>query len=314
MVRERQTPGKPRRQSIDTKYSINLRRLTEFFFKASLTLIALYFAFIKIDFMRALRLLVDSSPALPVLSFFLYNISQIISSYRLHYFFYGFRIPISAQDNLKLYYLGMFYNMFLPGGIGGDAYKVLFIGQKYHVRSAPIAKALLLDRLSGLVFIVLFGGALFPWSRFSNFPAIPFTWLIPVLALISLPAYIQLSGTLFNWKRKSTLTPLFLAALIQAIQILLVYFLAIAITPGEIPSFIDLSIIFLVSSVVSSLPVSVGGIGARELVFIYGFQSLELPPEVGIAISFSFFSITALSSLPGILTHIPTVTFRRMSI
>jgi len=53
--------------------------------------------------------------------------------------------------NLQLYFLGMFYNLFLPGGIGGDGYKVYYLHK--HL-SAPLKKsilALVLDRVTGLI-------------------------------------------------------------------------------------------------------------------------------------------------------------------
>lgn len=57
----------------------------------------------------------------------MFNISKIISSIRLNRYFKDINLSLSQTYNLKLYYLGMFYNLFLPGGIGGDGYKIYII-------------------------------------------------------------------------------------------------------------------------------------------------------------------------------------------
>jgi hypothetical protein len=54
---------------------------------------------------------------IPALLFF--NISQLVSAYRLLQFYKIHQPAISYRFNLRLYYKGMFYNLFLPGGIGG---------------------------------------------------------------------------------------------------------------------------------------------------------------------------------------------------
>ena len=40
---------------------------------------------------------------------------------------------ISEKESLKLYYKGMFYNIMLPGGIGGDGYKGYYLHNTLHV-------------------------------------------------------------------------------------------------------------------------------------------------------------------------------------
>jgi uncharacterized membrane protein YbhN (UPF0104 family) len=57
--------------------------------------------------------------------------------------------------------------------------------------------------------------------------------------------------------------------------------------------------VFLVSSLVSVLPLSVGGIGLRELVFVTAANYSAISPESSVAFSLLFFVVTALSSLPG---------------
>ncbi len=64
---------------------------------------------------------------------------------------------------------------------------------------------------------------------------------------------------------------------------------------------IDYGILFLISSVVSVIPISIGGVGLRELTFLYSSDYFPINAEVGILAAFLFFVITLISSSIGIL-------------
>jgi len=49
----------------------------------------------------------------------------------------------------------MFYNLFLPGSISGDAYKVVLLKRKYDSSYKKTSAAVLLDRFSGLLALGL---------------------------------------------------------------------------------------------------------------------------------------------------------------
>ncbi|HEY4540260.1 MAG TPA: lysylphosphatidylglycerol synthase domain-containing protein, partial [Faecalibacter sp.] len=55
------------------------------------------------------------------LAVILYVISQALSVFRLDYYFRDIQLDLSYRSNIRLYFLGMFYNTFVPGGVGGDA-------------------------------------------------------------------------------------------------------------------------------------------------------------------------------------------------
>ncbi len=49
----------------------------------------------------------------------------------------------------------MFYNLFLPGGIGGDGYKIYLLQKNYQTGTKKIFGAVLADRISGMVALVV---------------------------------------------------------------------------------------------------------------------------------------------------------------
>ena len=69
--------------------------------------------------------------------------------------------------------------------------------------------------------------------------------------------------------------------------------------PETNASMIDYLTLFLISSVVAVLPISIGGIGVRELTFLYGFSLIGGDTTMAVTFSLIFFVITALSSLLG---------------
>ncbi len=66
--------------------------------------------------MRAIIVDVDIYYLLP--AFILFNLSKIVGSIRLNRYFRAVGIELSELEALRLYYIGMFYNLFLPQGLG----------------------------------------------------------------------------------------------------------------------------------------------------------------------------------------------------
>ena len=64
--------------------------------------------------------------------------------------------------------------------------------------------------------------------------------------------------------------------------------------------YLEYMVLFLLSSIVAVLPFTIGGIGARELVFIFGANYLLIDKNTAVAFSLLFFILTALSSFIGI--------------
>ena len=228
----------------------------------------------------------------------MFNISKIISAIRLNRFFLDIGLKISQSYNLSLYYLGMFYNLFLPGGIGGDGYKVYLLNKKHHIKMLTLTKALILDRVSGLIALLIFTTLLLMFSTFAKL-----NYLIPVGSLIFLLTIYPLTIFIYRAKFREFIDSFretnIKAIMVQFFQLLSAYCIILSLdTQADV---IDLLVIFLISSIVAILPFTVGGIGARELTFLYLLEMIHSDVYVGVTLSVIFFIITALSSLIGVL-------------
>ncbi len=228
------------------------------------------------------------------LAFIFYNLSKIVSAIRLNFYFREIGVNLAYKANLILYYVGMFYNLFLPGGIGGDGYKAYLINKHQKIKLSLIIQALFFDRVSGLIALIFLGALLFPFSSF-NIKILFYISII--LVFISYPLFFILSKKLdkFMLYFKSTTA---LGLLVQILQLISALFIIYSLD-SNIP-IVDFLVLFLISSVVSVLPISVGGVGVREFTFLYGLKLIGYPPDAGVAFSFLFFLITMLSSLLGI--------------
>lgn len=106
----------------------------------------------------------------------------------------GARLPTGRA--IYLYFVGAFFNAFLPTGFGGDVVRVLEAGQG--ISSQQAAGTVLVDRLSG--FMALFGMALvlLPFSRGLLPPGI--AGLIAAMSLVvAAGSALLFDGRLIRW-------------------------------------------------------------------------------------------------------------------
>lgn len=257
--------------------------------------LALVFVFNKIDLPSLWALLKKCHVLLLILAGIFFILSKVISAFRLNYFFRSVDISLHEVANLKLYWLGMFYNLFLPGGIGGDGYKVFYLKKR---QNYPVKKSILatvFDRLSGLLALILlclFFALFIPEKPISN----------PCLLIISGFGIIIFYVVVHHWFNlfypTLHITNL-LAFLTQLSQVISAFLILKAL--GNETHTIEYLFVFLLSSVVAVIPFTIGGIGAREIAFLYASSYLNLDTSLSIALSLLFFFITALVSLFGII-------------
>ena len=99
---------------------------------------------------------------------------------------YRWQVLLRAQDMwtpygrlVQLYYIGSFFNTFLPSGFGGDVVKTYELSRQTSSGASSVS-TVLVDRLMGLA--VLFAMALV---------ALPFSWrYVPGLVVLTLIAFI----------------------------------------------------------------------------------------------------------------------------
>jgi uncharacterized membrane protein YbhN (UPF0104 family) len=270
------------------------KRLIKTILKFGLTIAALYYVFSRIEFSSVLELFVRSNWLYLFIALLLFAASKAVAAYRLNIYFSAIGLGLPGRVNLRLYLLGMFYNLFLPGGIGGDGYKIYLLQNKYKTGTARLFGAVLTDRLSGMTALAMLALLLFALDD------MPFNWnwtgfVMMPFAAAALYVFCRLFYRSFI--RVFSITLLYSLG-VQILQLACAYFIIKAMGAEE--SIMSYLLVFLVSSIVAVLPVSIGGMGVRELTFLYGAELLAIHQDMAVSISLMFYLITALVSFLGL--------------
>lgn len=258
------------------------------------TAVLIYIVVTKVDIDKVWQNVQNAAVWPMVLAFLLYIMSRFLGARRLRKIIEPTGLIIPLWLNLRLYWIGMFYSLLLPGGIGGDAYKVYYLKKRYpDERTLHLTSLILWDRIIG--FVILLVLAVIPASFL--FLEDLWKWVsIPVAAIAIIAAYFGI-----KWF-KPVLLPYFvpLMAISVGIQVSQVAaFLAILDAIGVSNQYFEYSLLFLGSSIASMLPISVGGIGLRAFTFMYFSQLLHIAEASAVAASFLFDVLVVIVSLFG---------------
>ncbi len=271
------------------------KKVLKLLLKIAVTILCFWYISRKIDFTKAKDAVMQADWWWLFLSVLAFAFSKFLASFRLNIYFKNIGIYLSQKTNLKLYWLGMFYNLFLPGAISGDAYKVVLLTRKYNVGYKKITAAVLLDRFSGLLalgLILSIYGVIVLDKQLYDIILISGS-VLSVVALYAVVKYIFKDFIPGFWPT------FFWGIAVQIFQVVCVYCILIALhLPLHQSEWI---FIFLVAAVISVIPISLGGgLGVREIVFQNGATYFGIDPHVAVVISVLFYFSNLLSSVWGV--------------
>lgn len=195
--------------------------------------------------------------------------------------------------------IGLFFSLFLPGGIGGDAMRVYFMFQLAPRRKIGATLSIVMDRLFGLFTVLFLAGMSislrFSWLTRSGtarhiaylafvllggslvFVVLVF-WLASSSSLYRLPkalplrkVVVQSGEALLRYRSQlGGMTLVFVITIIAHLAYYTNYYCAgeaLRMSKGHAASLADiLSIMPLVDTIIS-VPISIGGLGVRETLF-----------------------------------------------
>ncbi len=259
----------------------------------------LYFIFTKINFADVFKVIKTSNSTYLLAALVLLISSKLFAAFRLKAYFNQLQIPISHKSNLELYLLGMFYNLFLPGGIGGDAYKGYLIKKEFEITTKKVVTTLVIDRLSGLV--LLFSYACVIAIFLNNAVLHDYKWLLISAIILTFSFAYAINRNFFRYLLPVFWKSVAYSALVQLAQLACVFFIMKAMAI-DINNFSYL-FVFLISSIVAVVPFTIGGFGSREITFLYGASIFGLNEDIAVALSLTFFMMTAIVSLFGVYYH-----------
>jgi glycosyltransferase 2 family protein len=129
-----------------------------------------------------------------------------------------------------------------------------------------------------------------------------YQWLGWLALLLIIPGLIFYAFVVKKWFPSfvgSFYPTLWMGIGVQLLQIICIYGIMQSI--GINHHFFEFQLLFLLSSIVAIFPFTIGGLGARELVFLWGAQEFGLLQTEAVFISLLFYLITVLVSLVGVI-------------
>ncbi|RKR85557.1 hypothetical protein BDD43_5828 [Mucilaginibacter gracilis] len=275
-----------------------LWNITKLLLKIAVTGLLLYYVFSQIHIDQVKTLISQSNPWWMMAAILTFFVSTMVSASRLMSFFKSIGLNIRWQFNLRLYMLGMFYNLFLPGGIGGDGYKIYLLNKNYKMPAKKVFWAILFDRLSGFWAIGLITAVLVIFL-----PQLKVLHITPVLAwavfLAATAVYGFVAYKFFKDYTKHFIEAHIKAVGVQSLQVLTILLVMIALHHTE--KYAPYLSAFLMSSMAAVIPFSVGGLGFREFIFKYVVAEMfHMNGDLAVVLSLSFYVISGIISLLGV--------------
>jgi uncharacterized protein (TIRG00374 family) len=311
----------------------SLKSSLVFFLKLLVTLIPAYFVYLNISktpgiaFTNVYHLFSNAKIWFLILAFLSLGISNLTGCFQWKILLENQGVQLRYGHLLKLYFVGLFFNNFMPGNVGGDLKKIydIRIDSKQDTIGAGFT-ATIFDRLFGLFFLnalALGVGALFfihdPEHRVFLLPSlwvfIGFTLFLATLfskrlgkilfrlSSWMLPSKIQerfsRMQSRFHYFRKTPLwiSIIALSAITQTLRVLVHFFCGLAIGVDIAVSWYFFYIPMI--AVISALPISIGGFGPRELLAQSLFAKAGVPGLESVLIQLLAYFISLILSLFG---------------
>ena len=263
-------------------------------FQVTITVFFIYYTLTKISIYKILEILKSADLLFILFASILYFLSLIISSERLWFILKDNNLLISSRENVKLYMIGIFYNFFIPGGVGGDAYKGVLMNKKFKWGLKNIYKLLILDRLIGfgviVCLILVFSGFIIDLEFALKFGAI----LGPAYTFLFIAGKVLVQKIFDNEIVYNK--AFFISHLVQILQFGSIILILVSL--GVTENYFTFLYIFLISSVLSIF--SFGGIGIREYVFFTLSVNTTVNQDIATSVGLIFTFSALISSAPGL--------------
>jgi len=301
------------------------RKILLYFLRIAISLgLVIYLIYIT-DIPHIISILKNIDPAGIVLAIISFIVSVILLALRWHLLTRSYGMIVKIMPLFIYYFIGLFFNNFLPTSIGGDLSRAYYLARQSGDHSASIG-TVFLERLVGLLATLSFAVLSFFWlMKYFHTNRIFYITLVVILvislflaAVMSRRLYRRFNGLLslltfynigdkikkvfdtlhFYRNKKWILLGTYLYSLLaQFVLIIMNYILARSLGLYEI-SFGYLILVVPITFVIGLLP-SINGIGVRDTGYLLLLTRLGLTPAQVLSLSFTVTIIPIFLSLFG---------------
>ena len=257
-------------------------------------------------------------------------IGLFVSAFRWKAYLDALELPLSYATLFRLYFVGTFFNAFLPTGIGGDAYKAVRLGRGKE-SLAPAFASVFLDRFAGVVGMAAIGLVSSSYLLASGDVRrrVPLIALGASVAIMATAAVLLLGGErLLGGGRlikrqgiggrirramrqihaagrhpeaaaRGYLFGVVFQSLVFTYHVMIAKALGIEGVP--IAAFAS---ILVISSLATMIPLSINGLGFREGAYIWALGRYGIPHDTALAFALLVLAALLLSSIVGGIIYV----------
>ncbi len=287
-----------------------MKKRLGFFLKLAVSLGLLGYLFRQTDFHLLWETFKSVSPGPLLIAIFFLALFQGVSAWRWKVVagFLGFPRPYSYF--LRIYLIGVYFNTFLPGLLGGDLVRVFYLVRDGCGKTAA-SFSIIYDRGFGLlgalllltIFLPLEGSFLPPLGQ----KALLYLSGGLLLGSVMLAVFLRflrrrISHDLFQTATAVTRPDRFLVLFLLGLAVQVLYNVHLFFLGTSLGLSVPWAKYFLIiplMGILASLPISLGGFGVREGTLSYLLGLLGYPTEVGVALGFLTYGVNLLAGLAG---------------
>jgi uncharacterized protein (TIRG00374 family) len=279
------------------------------------------------DWVRFWELVQGIPPWLYLGSLIVVVVGQLLYAWKWRLVLQGMGVEVPFWRLSEQYFIGVFFNSFLPTTVGGDWARIYYLGRE---RGYPsVAASVFMDRFLGLFSLTVLGTGL-AWA--GGLTAIAFavgrhvlTVLLVLFAIAfmialrvpveRLASMLPLSGGRLDQvgdgfrrfvvqvrgvaRRPTIILGVMGIVLLYACLVSVVYRGFFRLATGAELSFLAILTVVMMIAVLANVPITVNGIGLREQLHFLLFATLGLPKEASVSLSLLMFSHILVVGLAG---------------
>lgn len=300
-----------------------MKKLLRILWKVLLSAAILYALCRQVDWRAFSETAQGFSAIVYSLAFLTYCLGMLIRSWKLRMSLRMFQLELGLRKVVRISYGSLPFTLLLPSGLGEDICKGVLINESEHnLKKVALALAfdkvtnlfaLLLLAVTGLLIVYLLEGYLVTAIPLALFAASVAGLLLLALAIRTdamglLPAGHREMLHRFAGHIKAnaarSVTNVALGMLMHFVMTISVYYLIHASFSDVRTAFVYFMAFIPMIICFQSVPVFFGGVGAREVGFVYLFGLIGVAEEAILLVPLSYYGIYALNVLTGLIVFL----------
>ncbi|MCX7918493.1 MAG: flippase-like domain-containing protein [bacterium] len=314
-----------------------MKRWLSFSIKISISIVLLGYLFYKIDVTGLKTSLANAQWGYVVLGLCVYIAGQVLNSYKWALLIKTKAVPIPFAKIVSYYFIGMFFNLFLPSIVGGDIPRGYYLYKDYGSRTksktnTDIAQltvveslsTVLMQRATGLLALIIIASLTYFFFFYNNpiltkpmqinlsilFICLLFGTLIGIAVMVkfkpttaeAIPTGSQLKIFLndvssYLHHGKLFYYVILLSFIFQLLNILVNVIIGLALDV-RIP-FSYYYVAMPIIALLAAIPISFNGIGVRENAYVFFLGLVGVDKSVAFSFALLWLFIVIVSSLLG---------------